>query len=111
MSAHSLPVGLDARQIRFMDTFLLYCLLEESPPCDEAEQDIQAANLESVVNRGRQPGLQLNNCSGEIPLTQWADSLLEKMRPVAGLLDSALDLAVSTPTAWLISLPRWPTRS
>jgi len=85
------PVGLDARQIRFMDTFLLYCLLEDSPPCDEAEQDVQATNLEAVVNRGRQPGLQLNNCSGEIPLTQWADQLLADMHPVAELLDSALD--------------------
>ena len=85
------PVGLDARQIRFMDTFLLYCLLQESPPCDGAEQDIQAANLEAVVNRGRQPGLQLNNCSGEILLSQWADQLLTDMRPVAELMDSALD--------------------
>ena len=40
------PVGLDAAQIRFLDTFLLFCLLEESPPCDEAEQDIQASNLD-----------------------------------------------------------------
>ena len=85
------PVGLDAQQIRFMDTFLLYCLLEESPPCDEVEQDIQAANLEAVVNRGRQPGLQLKNCSAAIPLTEWADSLLDNMRPVAELLDGAFD--------------------
>jgi glutamate--cysteine ligase len=85
------PVGLDARQIQFMDTFLLYCLLEESPACDDAEQSIQAGNLEAVVNRGRQPSLQLNNCSGEIPLTQWADSLLDEMRPLAVLLDSAHD--------------------
>ena len=86
-------VGLDAEQIRFMDTFLLYCLLEESPPCDDTEQDIQAANLEAVVNRGRQPGLQLNNCSGAIPLTQWADQLLCEMRPVAALMDTAFDTA------------------
>ena len=87
------PVGLDEQQIRFMDTFLLYCLLEESPPCDDAEQDIQAANLEAVVNRGRQPGLLLNNCSSEMPLDQWADSLLSTMRPLAELLDTAFDSA------------------
>ena len=85
------PVGVDAEQIRFLDTFLLYCLLEESPPCDDAEQDIQASNLEAVVNRGRQPGLQLRNCSGEQPLTQWADSLLKQMGPVAEVLDQAFD--------------------
>jgi len=87
------PVGLDEQQIRFMDIFLLYCLLEESPPCDDAEQDIQAANLEAVVNRGRQPGLLLNNCSSEMPLDQWADSLLSAMRPLAALLDTAFDSA------------------
>ncbi len=84
-------VGLDAEQIRFLDTFLLYCLLEDSPPCDEAEQEIQASNLEAVVNRGREPGLQLNNCSGAVSLHQWASELLTSMGPIAELLDSALD--------------------
>ena len=84
-------VGLDAEQIRFLDTFLVYCLLEDSPPCDDTKQKIQAANLEAVVNRGREPGLQLNNCSGTVSLTQWADELLASMGPIAELLDSALD--------------------
>lgn len=83
------PVGLDATQIRFMDTFLLFCLMQESPACDDAEQDIQSRNLEAVVNRGRQPGLLLNNCTGEIPMAQWADKLLVEMRPVAELLNKA----------------------
>ena len=85
------PVGLDAGQIRFLDTFLLYCLLEESPDCDDDEQHTQAANLEAVVNRGRQPGLLLNSGSGEITLTQWAGDLLEAMEPVAALFDTAFD--------------------
>jgi len=46
------PVGLDAQQIRFMDTFLLFCLLEDSPPCTDEEQAIMDHNLETVVNRG-----------------------------------------------------------
>ena len=85
------PVGLDAQQIRFLDTFLLYCLLQESPPCDDAEQAVQATNLEAVVSRGRQPGLLLNNGSDELPLTQWADQLLNEMRPLAELFNSAFD--------------------
>jgi glutamate--cysteine ligase len=85
------PVGLDAGQIRFLDTFLLHCLLEESPPCDDDEQAAQSANLEAVVNRGRQPGLMLKTSSGEQPMTQWADSLLSQLQPVAALLDAAAD--------------------
>jgi glutamate--cysteine ligase len=83
------PVGLDAEQVRFLDTFLLYCLLEESPACDDAEQATQSANLEAVVNRGRQPGLVLQTCSGERPLAEWAAALLAAMQPVAALQDAA----------------------
>lgn len=82
-------VGMDAKQIRFLDTFLLYCLLEESADCDEDEQHTQAANLEAVVNRGRQPGLLLDTGNGNISLTQWADDLLSAMKPVAALFDTA----------------------
>ncbi len=82
------PVGLDAAQMRFMDTFLLYCLLEESPACETDEQVTQAANLEAVVNSGRLPGLLLNNGSTDIPMVQWANEMLDDMRPIAALLDA-----------------------
>lgn len=84
-------VGLDAEQMRFLDTFLLYCLLEESPACDDDEQKTQAINLEAVVNYGRKPGLQLNNGKQDIPLSSWAQELLDAMRPIADLLDSEYD--------------------
>jgi glutamate--cysteine ligase len=83
-----LPVGLDAPQMRFLDTFLLYCLFEDSPRCEDREPALQAANLESVVNSGRQPGLVLKRPAGDIPLAQWADELLVAMRPIAALLDT-----------------------
>lgn len=82
-------VGLDEQQIRFLDTFLVYCLMEESPPCDDTEQGIQAVNLEAVVNRGREPGLILNDGQADIPMTDWAQRLLESMQPVADLFDAA----------------------
>jgi glutamate--cysteine ligase len=82
------PVGLDAAQMRFLDTFLLYCLLQESPHCRDNEQDTQAANLDAVVNTGRQPGLLLSNNGNEITLVQWARDMLDAMRPIAELLDT-----------------------
>ena len=84
-------VGLDAGQMRFLDTFLLYCLLQESPPCVEAEQLAQAANLEAVVNRGRQPGLLLAKDQESIPLALWATQLVDALRPIAALLDTVHD--------------------
>ena len=83
------PLGLDAEQIRFMDTFLLYCLLDDSPPCDDAEQALQANNLEAVVNRGREPGLQLATNEGSQPLTELAENILADITSIASLLDTA----------------------
>ena len=83
------PVGLDAQAIRFLDTFLLYCLLEESPACNEEEQDCMAANMEAIVSRGREPGLNLNACGGSRPMQEWANDLLGDMRHIAEALDSA----------------------
>jgi glutamate--cysteine ligase len=82
-------VGIDAGQMRFLDTFLLYCLLEESPPCDDSEQAAQAANLEAVVNRGRLPGLLLQTTAGAKTVTACAETLFASLRRVASLLDSA----------------------
>jgi len=87
------PVGLDAQQIRFMDTFLLFCLLEDSPPCTDEEQAIMDHNLATVVNRGREPGLMLKDCSGERPFTELANTLLQSMEGVADLLDRAFNSA------------------
>jgi glutamate--cysteine ligase len=83
------PLGLDAAQIRFMDTFLLYCLLQESPFCDDSEQRELDDNLEAVVNRGREPGLELQRDGSPIGLARWGARILEDMLPVAELLDAA----------------------
>lgn len=85
------PVGLDAQQIHFLDTFLLYCMLEESPPCNSDEQSRQAANLGAVVNRGREPGLELFTNGGTGSLKELANSLLDGMAGIAELLDNSHD--------------------
>ena len=81
------PLGLDAEQIRFMDTFLLYCLLAPSHVCDDKVQAVQAANLTTVVNRGREPSLMLEDTEGPRPLRDWAEELLAEMTPIAALFD------------------------
>ena len=83
------PVGINAPQLRFVDSFLLYCLLAPSPTCDDREQDRQAANLEAVVNRGREPGLSLSGENGAITLRDWSERLLNEVADCAALLDDA----------------------
>lgn len=83
------PIGLDATQVRFLDSFLLFCLLSDSPACDESEREHQQANLRAVVNRGREPGLQLASGDGERSLADWASDLLRQIDRVAAALDDA----------------------
>ena len=85
------PLGIDDQQIRFLDTFLLYCLLEESPACDDDEQVRQSQNLEAIVNRGREPGLLLATGAGPRPFRELGAELLARMDDVAALLDRAHD--------------------
>jgi len=83
------PLGIDQAQVQFLDTFLLFCLLSDSPDCDEHDRNTIASNLERVVNRGREPGLLLQTNAGERPLKEMAAAVLSGMDDIASLLDQA----------------------
>ncbi|MDP5069360.1 MAG: glutamate--cysteine ligase, partial [Congregibacter sp.] len=82
------PLGIDSTQIRLLDSFLLYCLTQPSPVCDELEQGRQSANLTAIVNRGREPGLMLETAEGQQALSDWATELLDAVSSCAQMLDS-----------------------
>ena len=84
-----LPMGIDAEQIRFMDCFLLSCLLKESPPCDSEERQFIANNQAHVVCEGRKPGLMLQSINGDISLVEWGEQLISGAEQIAEILDSA----------------------
>jgi glutamate--cysteine ligase len=83
-----LPVGIDLTESRFLDAFLLYCALNDSPlltnKCGNA-----TSNFLSVVKEGRRPGLQLQRDGQPVDLKEWAAELLEKIAPLAALLDQS----------------------
>tara|TARA_R110002072_G_scaffold136124_2_gene278108 strand:+ start:68545 stop:70119 length:1575 start_codon:yes stop_codon:yes gene_type:complete len=82
-----LPLGIDAEQIHFLDAFLLYCLLADSPACHQAENREIEQNLAMTVNRGREPGLTLARNGDKIELKEWATVLLNDIRHTATILD------------------------
>lgn len=84
-----LPVGIDKEQIDFLDVFLLYCLLADSPWCEQQEYRAIERNLSLTVNRGREPGLMLERRGEQISLKDWANLLLEDMKHTAALLNHA----------------------
>lgn len=82
------PLGVSQEQVRFLDTFLMYCLFKSSPACHGEEAERIIYNHKRVVQQGRDPKLQLVlPDGGNAPLRQWGQQLLEAMAPVAQLLD------------------------
>ncbi|XSG85555.1 MAG: glutamate--cysteine ligase [Methylohalobius sp. ZOD2] len=84
------PLGIDLEQIHFLEAFLLYCLLQDSPPLSREENQTIQANLLATAQRGRDPALTLSRNGDTIALRQWAESISKEMEPLCQLLDASL---------------------
>ncbi len=82
------PVGINAQTMRFIDVFLLHCLLSDSPPDTPQEIAELAHNQNLTAARGREPGLQLRRDGHEVGLVDWGGELLQALGPVAQALDA-----------------------
>jgi glutamate--cysteine ligase len=82
------PIGITAQTLRFLDVFLLHCLLSDSPPDSPQEIAALGRNQHKTAAHGRSPGLALERGEREIKLTEWADELLQSFAPVAARLDA-----------------------
>ena len=83
------PVGINAQTMRFIDVFLLHCLLSSSPPDTPAEIAELKHNQHQTAARGREPGVKLKRAGSEVPLTTWGIELLAQCAPIAAALDAA----------------------
>ncbi|TBU94805.1 glutamate--cysteine ligase [Stutzerimonas kirkiae] len=83
-----LPLGVDIDEARFLDAFLLYCALQESPCLADGECSASGSNFLRVVKEGRRPGLQLQRRGQAVGLQDWARELLEQIGQAAALFDA-----------------------
>ncbi len=84
-----ISVGIDAQAMRFIDLFLLHCLLSDSPPDSREEIAALARNQQAAAARGREPGLRLERGRGSVALADWGSELIEGCAPIAARLDTA----------------------
>lgn len=84
-----LPLGIDLDEACFLDAFLLFCALEDSPCLAPGECANCTGNFLKVVREGRRPGLHLQRQGQTVPFVAWAGELLERLQPLAELLDQA----------------------
>lgn len=82
------PLGISLETSRFLDAFLLFCALDESPLTNDAEGRENTDNFALTVKQGRRPGLSLQRGGNAIGLQVWGLELLDKIAPVAALLDA-----------------------
>jgi glutamate--cysteine ligase len=86
------PVGIGAATMRFIDIFLLHCLLAPSAPDTPAEIVALGRNQHRTAAFGRQPGLKLERfaagVSREVGLVDWAEEILAQCVPIAAALDA-----------------------
>ncbi|HNP34495.1 MAG TPA: glutamate--cysteine ligase [Woeseiaceae bacterium] len=83
------PCGVNQNTMRFIEAFLVYCVLEESGPLDDAGLDESKLNHALTARRGRDPNLKLLQNGEEISLVDWAHAILDRVDAVAELLDKA----------------------
>ena len=82
------PTGISLETARFLDAYLLYCALEDSPLLPP-EASIEAnGNFSAVSKEGRKPGLTLQRDGASVPMQQWAEALFDAIEPVAKTLDT-----------------------
>ena len=82
------PIGIDENKSRFVEAFLLNCLLQDSPEYTGKEQHINNVNQLNVAQMGRKPGLEIDKHGKKIPLKIWACDILKSMQAVCEILDA-----------------------
>jgi len=82
------PAGVSQNEMRFIEAFLLFCLLTESPPMDDAEASACDANHVLVALRGREHGLELTIGGKTMSLARWGREILDHLQPICALLDT-----------------------
>jgi glutamate--cysteine ligase len=85
------PAGVNQNTMRFIEALLIYCLIEDSPPLDEATSVEATRNQALTARQGRAPDFLLHRDGAEVTLASWANEILDKVAAVAELIDRAAE--------------------
>jgi glutamate-cysteine ligase (EC 6.3.2.2) len=84
------PIGVDEQQIRFLDLFMVWCVLADAPEMSSQELQCTRTNWNRVILEGRKPGLTLGiGCeTAQFPLPKVGKDLFRDLKRVAQTMDS-----------------------
>ncbi len=81
------PLGIHEDQLYFLEAFLIFCLLHDSPPINAVERRAIDENELLAAHRGREPGLLLHRDGEAVELRVWAQALCDAIEGVCDVLD------------------------
>ncbi|GLQ33122.1 glutamate--cysteine ligase [Litoribrevibacter albus] len=84
-----LATGIDTRQIAFMDTFLTFCLLADSPEVEPAECNRLAQNMVGMAYEGADPNKRILLEGQSFSIKGEGGLIFEQMAQVADILDQS----------------------
>lgn len=90
------PLGIEPSTAHFLDSFLLFCALTDSPAMTDQDCKTSDDNFALTVKRGREPGLQLSRDGQPVTLTAWGEELISGIEACARLLDKSQQTSAHT---------------
>jgi len=81
------PSGINQNTMRFVEAFLIYCLLEDSPKLDDASLDEIVRNHTQTARHGRDTDFRLLRGGKAVTLQAWATEIISNVVAVAEVID------------------------
>lgn len=81
------PAGVSQNEFRFLEAFLIFCMLHESPLIEEGELERLDDNHARVAIAGRRADLSLAISGIKQPLAAWGREICGQLAPICRLLD------------------------
>ena len=85
------PIGISDTQARFLDLFVVFCLLKPSLDFNDKDTKVVALNKDAAVMSGRKPGLPLIDGGARRTLASWGKELLDEIEVIAEIFDKVLE--------------------
>jgi glutamate--cysteine ligase len=81
------PLGISQQDIRFLDLFATYCVLQPSPLLEGEQLHATKQNIRQVVYNGRDVSTQLAHKGKADTIKKWGNSILDNIQGIAELFD------------------------
>ena len=79
---------MNEQQLQFLEAFMIFCLLADSPPLSVDDKASVDKNLTLVATEGRKPNLQLSRQNESISLKNWGLEICNEMTELCNILDA-----------------------